>query len=121
MYTIFNKLQTALILGHLPCPVHSLTGFYCPGCGGTRAFLSLIHGHVIVSFIQNPMTIYIIAAFIINIGQYAFAKKKGLHNAYAFNTAWLWVALVLMIINCIIKNIALYNGFDIIIWANSLG
>lgn len=25
------------------CPTYTLTGFYCPGCGGTRALVHLLH------------------------------------------------------------------------------
>jgi hypothetical protein len=25
------------------CPMHSITGLYCPGCGGTRALMRLLH------------------------------------------------------------------------------
>ena len=26
------------------CPLHDLTGLYCPGCGGTRSLTALLHG-----------------------------------------------------------------------------
>ena len=26
------------------CVLHNLTGYYCPGCGGTRAIYALLHG-----------------------------------------------------------------------------
>jgi hypothetical protein len=33
--------------GTLPrCPVHQLTGLWCPGCGSQRALHALLHGHV---------------------------------------------------------------------------
>jgi hypothetical protein len=33
-----------------PCIFYSLTNLYCPGCGGTRSVLSLLHGHPVASF-----------------------------------------------------------------------
>jgi hypothetical protein len=33
--------------GGLPrCPLHQLTGLWCPGCGSQRALHALLHGHV---------------------------------------------------------------------------
>ena len=33
---------------NFPCLFHLATGYYCPGCGGTRAIASLLHGQVIL-------------------------------------------------------------------------
>src|SRR4051812_33540396 len=38
-----------------PCPLHALTGLYCPGCGATRAAHQLLHGHVAAAFNLNPL------------------------------------------------------------------
>lgn len=37
------------------CPVLSLTGWQCPGCGSTRALYSLLHGDVAQAFVMNPL------------------------------------------------------------------
>jgi len=37
-YSIFVELTHIAI----PCPIHRLTGFYCPGCGVSRMLLSII-------------------------------------------------------------------------------
>ena len=34
--------------GIYPCLFHLVTGAYCPGCGGTRALLALLHGRLAV-------------------------------------------------------------------------
>ena len=32
---------------HVPlCPLHALTGFWCPLCGATRACYALLHGRL---------------------------------------------------------------------------
>lgn len=42
--------------GHLPsCPILSLTGFYCTGCGSMRAVHSLMHLDVAAAWDMNPL------------------------------------------------------------------
>ncbi len=37
------------------CPLYSLTGIYCPGCGLTRGFHALFHGDVIPALHYNAL------------------------------------------------------------------
>ena len=41
-----------------PCVFHKWTGYYCPGCGGTRAVKALLRGDVIGSFFYHPVVLY---------------------------------------------------------------
>ena len=38
----------------LPCPVHWLTGWQCPGCGVTRMMLALAQGDLSAAWRSNP-------------------------------------------------------------------
>ena len=41
---------------YLPkCIFHEMTHLYCPGCGVTRAYYSLLHGDFAMAFRYNPM------------------------------------------------------------------
>ena len=40
IFTFNPETQKSLFI---PCPVHLLTGLYCPGCGNTRALHALVH------------------------------------------------------------------------------
>ena len=44
--------------GIYPCLFHLVTGAYCPGCGGTRALLALLHGRLADSIRLNPLVLY---------------------------------------------------------------
>ena len=39
----------------IKCPVHAMTGIYCPGCGGQRAVQEIFQGDVIGAFGQNGL------------------------------------------------------------------
>ena len=47
------------------CIFETVTGIYCPGCGGTRAFIALCRGHIIRSFIYHPFVPYFFVVYII--------------------------------------------------------
>ena len=44
---------------NFPCLFHLVTGYYCPGCGGTRAIASLLHGQLFRSFLYHLSLIHI--------------------------------------------------------------
>lgn len=39
------------------CALHSATGWYCAGCGSTRATHRLVHGDILASMRQNPLVL----------------------------------------------------------------
>ena len=47
-----------------PCPLHALTGIWCPGCGATRALYSLVHGDFARAWAMNPLLL-IAAPFVL--------------------------------------------------------
>lgn len=44
---------------NFPCLFHLATGYYCPGCGGTRALAALFHGQFLRSFLYHPVVLYV--------------------------------------------------------------
>lgn len=39
------------------CPLRSLTGLFCPGCGTLRGLHQLLHGHLFTAFGFNPLMV----------------------------------------------------------------
>ena len=51
VYLLISKITGFRIENYLyPCLFHTVTGYYCPGCGGTRAVCALFQGHFLISF-----------------------------------------------------------------------
>lgn len=44
--------------GLMECEIRRISGFPCPGCGGTRAFYHLFRGEILQSIRHNPAVIY---------------------------------------------------------------
>ena len=92
-----------------PCTFNKVTGLYCPGCGGTRATIALFRGQIIRSFRFHPFVLYgsvVGGWFMISQTIQRISKdriKIGMH----FRPVYLWIALALIIINFLIKNMAL--------------
>jgi hypothetical protein len=40
-----------------PCPIFSMTGWQCPGCGSTRALHEMLHGRIAAAFALNPLAV----------------------------------------------------------------
>lgn len=102
--TGFNPLR---LLG--PCLLHALSGYYCPGCGGTRAVKFLLRGEIVKSFCYHPIVLYTVVLggwFMISqtIERVSRGKVRiGMH----FREIYMWLALAIIIVNCLIKNMAL--------------
>lgn len=80
VYLLFLRL--CMRLGISVCLLKKLFRIYCPGCGGTRAFFSLIHGDIIGSLLCNPIVLLLIIAFCFYeaVGLFGIFAKKALPN-----------------------------------------
>jgi hypothetical protein len=70
------------------CPIHSLTGFFCPGCGSTRAVRALLNGDLQLAIHNN--TLLLAAPALMGIGF--------ILNKYLKNRMWLYAFLSLLFI-----------------------
>ena len=110
LLVLFIKATNIQLSKYLfPCVLHSLTGLYCPGCGGTRAVVFLLHGDFLHSLVYHPFVPY---AFVLctwfMISQTIERLSKGrLRIGMHFREVFLWIARAIIIINFIVKNAAL--------------
>lgn len=95
------------------CMLYRVMGLYCPGCGGTRAVHFLLTGKLIKSFIYHPAVLYaavLVGAYLILHTIHTFSK--GRCKAPQFKPIYFYVMIVIIILQCIIKNVLLV-GYNI--------
>lgn len=101
---------------HRQCMFHAITGWYCPGCGGTRALYFFLTGHWIKSFVYHPLVLYTFVGLCYIAIRYSFVvlqrKNYDNHATYRPSPMLLWGALILVALNFVVKNILLV-GFHI--------
>lgn len=101
-FTLFEKYQ-------IPCLFHTLTGYYCPGCGGTRAVKALFSLHFVDSFRYHPLVPYTAAVggwFMVSqtIERVTGGKIRiGMH----YRDCYLWIAAVLLVLHFLVVNLLL--------------
>ncbi len=88
------------------CFLYSYFGIYCPGCGGTRAVMALLEGRIWDSIYYHPIVVYTAIIYLVfmipqTIHYISRGKIKGIRFRYWF----LYGALVVIIINFLVKNI----------------
>lgn len=119
---ITGKILWMVKEGKLPCLFHEFTGFYCPGCGGTRAVKALLSGHPLISFLYHPLILYcVLAALWLSVsyirgnffGEISCDTKDtagpGLHDGYVY------AGIAIILINFIVKNYLLaVKGIDVL-------
>lgn len=127
IYGIVGIITLALfghyIIPHVkPCLFHVVTGYYCPGCGGTRSLIYMLHGHFIKSFLYHPLVPYVAfpgALFIITQTIYRIGRR--IHHSSPENINfpvisirpwYLYTACAVVVVQWIVKNlILLISGY----------
>ena len=95
---------------------HELTGFYCPGCGGTRAVLALLAGHPVLSFLYHPLVPYCaLVALVFAVSYAIYWKTKDPRFRLYLSDAYVHVGLGIIVVNFLVKNYLLAaKGIDIL-------
>lgn len=90
-----------------PCVFYYFTGYYCPGCGGTRAFRELLRGHFFSSFLYHPVVLYGAGLYFWFLFSHTVEKvSKGyVKIAMRYTDGYLYGAVVLILIQWILKNL----------------
>jgi hypothetical protein len=59
------------------CPFHTMTGLNCPGCGMTRAFHQLTHGHILTALHYNALMLLLVPVLGYTLVSQALVATRG--------------------------------------------
>ena len=103
------------ILKSTQCVFYHLTGYFCPGCGGTRAVIFLLQGHFLKSLWYHPLVGYMTFLYVGYMLSHTLVK---LHvprvRGWKFHNWYIYVGVVLLLVNWIVKYILVYMGFTVL-------
>jgi hypothetical protein len=88
------------------CLFNNLTGFYCPGCGGQRAFHAILHGDFIEAFHDNFLIFIIIPIAFYKI--ILEMNGSGSKDVFILKGNEIWIFLSLLFFFTILRNVPLY-------------
>ena len=98
------KFLTSMFRQGFPCLFQMITGYYCPGCGGTRATVFLLHGDILKSVVV-----------VLELGSFGLSKAlkrpKLFVERYAMFT---YIGIGIVVVNWIFKNYMLMRGIDLL-------
>lgn len=83
-----------------PCPLHTLTGLNCPGCGSTRALHQLVHGDVLGALRLNPLLV--LATPLLG---FLIIRRDALAT---FRPGYVWLLVSVVITFGVVRNIPAY-------------
>ena len=92
---------------YIPCPIKTITGFYCPGCGITRMLLSLLKLDFYGAFRYNPLLFILLPIGLYLYIDYLIRKDKSLYKKIP-EKVW-YVVIVIFIIYGILRNIKAFD------------
>lgn len=88
-----------------PCPLLHYLGIQCPGCGGTRAMFSLLHGDVVTSIAMNPIVVAGYLAVGISLAGMAIGQRGGDRASRAMYWVAAAIALGATLWSTVIRNL----------------
>jgi hypothetical protein len=88
------------------CPLYSMTGIACPGCGLTRAFHALFHGYAIPALDFNllvPVWAFIFGWVFLSLAL-TTVRGRGL-PMWPTRPNFLWTFLIVLLVFGVLRNI----------------
>jgi hypothetical protein len=87
------------------CLFHALTGWNCPGCGGTRAAYQLLHGHLLRALQDNALFVLALATLLIWGAWFLAQRLRRRPVAWALPGKVLWALLFVTLAFTVLRNL----------------
>ena len=89
----------------IPCIFFLTTGYYCPGCGGTRAVYALFHGHFIRSFLYHPFVLYaaVVGGWFLVSQTIERVSAHRIKIGMRYRDCYLWIGLAVVLVQFLVK------------------
>lgn len=114
---VYRYLCARLPLFGMPCVLRTLTGYYCPGCGGTRAVYALLRLQLWRSFCYHPLVPYGAVVYLWFMVSHTVEKcsRHRLRIGMKYHPFWLWAAIAILVINVLVKDgVLFFAGIDLL-------
>jgi len=86
---------------------------YCPGCGGTRAVIALMHGRFLQSAYYHPAVPFVAASALVYLVSQTIWRLRGRRGLVLhYSSRWPNYVLAIFLLNCVVRNL-LWFGFHI--------
>ena len=87
------------------CLFHKLTGWNCPGCGGTRSLYALLHGNFQAALKDNALFVVVLVAAAARCIWFAAKKFRRLPAGKFLPANILWVLLAIAVVFTVLRNL----------------
>lgn len=90
------------------CLFQDVFHLYCPGCGGTRAIRAILRGHFLTAVYYHPAAVYGVGLYVVYFLSQTFMRlSRGRVQGMRFRAGYLYVMLVLIAVNFVVRNLLL--------------
>jgi hypothetical protein len=87
------------------CQFHKLTGWNCPGCGGTRSAYALLHGNVALALKDNALFVVLLAAASARGIWFAARRIRRQPVGEFLPARILWAMLAIAVVFTVLRNL----------------
>ena len=116
-YLLIGKVSPFRTFFYLPCLFRTLAGYYCPGCGGTRACIAFLHGHFLRSLLYHPVVPYTAVVYLIFMISHSIEllSKGNFAIGLRYRDNYIKFAGIIILVQWILRNFLKWKwGIDVL-------